>query len=361
MADSVSFEGILAAMLDRAPADMDKREGSILYDALAPTAYMLARQNQMIALLTDQLYPDTAQGMWLDRAVGNFGLVREAATQALRRIDLTDRAGQPLTVPEGTRFMADQLVFVTGQEIGPGSYEALCQQPGTQGNRAYGPLLPVDTVSQLGLATLAADPLVPARDEETDEQLRARFDSLIRQSPYGGNKADYVQKALQIEGVGAAVAFGAPQLEEPGHVGLVVGDENQRAATSQLLERVRQLFGSQGDGIAPVGHTVTVKTGQPVALTVAVQLQLAAGASAASVQAAVAAAVEESLAGVGFEDGTIFQARLVSAVLGAHPGIVDVPSLTINGQAKNLVLEKSFANFQLPGEVTLSISEVETA
>ena len=38
MYENVTYEEILKRMLDRVPSDVDKREGSIVYDALAPAA-----------------------------------------------------------------------------------------------------------------------------------------------------------------------------------------------------------------------------------------------------------------------------------------------------------------------------------
>ena len=38
MYENVTYEDILKRMLSRVSADLDKREGSILYDALAPAA-----------------------------------------------------------------------------------------------------------------------------------------------------------------------------------------------------------------------------------------------------------------------------------------------------------------------------------
>ena len=38
MYEDVTYEEILKRMLDRVPSDVDKREGSIVYDALAPAA-----------------------------------------------------------------------------------------------------------------------------------------------------------------------------------------------------------------------------------------------------------------------------------------------------------------------------------
>ena len=44
MANIKTFSQILADMLARVPNDLDKREGSIIYDALAPAAVELAEE-----------------------------------------------------------------------------------------------------------------------------------------------------------------------------------------------------------------------------------------------------------------------------------------------------------------------------
>ena len=67
----ISYNAILQRMLAQVPDDIDRREGSIIYDALAPTAYALAGQNFMLGYLTNLLFGDTATGEWLDRVVGD--------------------------------------------------------------------------------------------------------------------------------------------------------------------------------------------------------------------------------------------------------------------------------------------------
>ena len=43
MWEEMTYENILNDMLERIPNDIDKRPGSIIYDALAPCAYHLAQ------------------------------------------------------------------------------------------------------------------------------------------------------------------------------------------------------------------------------------------------------------------------------------------------------------------------------
>ncbi|HWP51048.1 MAG TPA: baseplate J/gp47 family protein, partial [Clostridia bacterium] len=149
---STDFNKIVDQMLLRVPDDVDKREGSIIYDALAPTALLLAEQKYMVKHLTSLLFGDTAEGEWLDRVVGDFGLTREAATYATRQIDCTDSGGAAFALAVGARFAINELTFALTEVISNGSYKALCEQAGTQGNCYSGAILPLDNISGLGAA-----------------------------------------------------------------------------------------------------------------------------------------------------------------------------------------------------------------
>ena len=50
------FNQILSRMLAAVPDDVDKREGSIIYDALAPAALMMAEQYFMLKQLADMFF-----------------------------------------------------------------------------------------------------------------------------------------------------------------------------------------------------------------------------------------------------------------------------------------------------------------
>lgn len=52
----------LDLMLDNVPDDVDEREGSIVYDAVAPAAMAMAQQSLAMANIIKQTYVKTAQG-----------------------------------------------------------------------------------------------------------------------------------------------------------------------------------------------------------------------------------------------------------------------------------------------------------
>lgn len=357
MADT-SYNTVLQRMLARVPDDVDKREGSIIYDALAPTAYALAGQNFMLGYLTDLLFGDTATGEWLDRVVGDFGLTREAATYATRQIDCIDSAEATFAVPIATRFAIQELTFKVTEEIEAGSYKAVCEQAGTQGNCYSGAILPLDNISGLGAAVLAAEPLIVARDDETDDALRARFYLSIRQTPFGGNKADYREKTLAIDGVGACVVFGAADGMGAGNVGLMIGDEAGNRASETLVAEVQALYGTAGDGLAPIGHAVTVATCADLTVNVSASLVLKSGSSMAVVQPLVEVAIADYIEAIAFDAGVVFYAKLVAEILGTHDAILDVGTVTLNGAAANVALEKTFANYQVPVVGAITVTEV---
>ena len=84
MYENVTYESILQRMLDRIPDDMDKREGSIIYDALAPAAVEL----QLMYIELDTILRDTFASTTTDRdcmvlRAAERGIVPGAASAAL--------------------------------------------------------------------------------------------------------------------------------------------------------------------------------------------------------------------------------------------------------------------------------------
>ena len=67
MYENVTFENIMERVLARIPSAMDKREGSVIYDAIAPAAIEL--QNIYIELDTvlNETFADTATLYYLKK------------------------------------------------------------------------------------------------------------------------------------------------------------------------------------------------------------------------------------------------------------------------------------------------------
>ena len=62
--DTYTFEFILERMLAEVPDSLDKREGSIIWDALAPAAAELAKMYIELKGILINTYPATAVGRY---------------------------------------------------------------------------------------------------------------------------------------------------------------------------------------------------------------------------------------------------------------------------------------------------------
>lgn len=359
MKEYPSYEEILSGVLSNIKEDIDKREGSLIYTAVAPVCAELAKAYMDIESLTKDLLPDEAEGDWLDRAVNQFGLQREQASNAQRKANILMEEGSE-EIPPGSRFGCNGLFYRLEERLSETEYRLICETAGTAGNRDFGTLLPVEYIKGLISAALS-EVLIPARDEEEDESLRSRFFQYVRETPFGGNIADYEQKTLGIEGVGAVKVFGADKLvslyPEGGHVGLVIGNEQERAASSQLIERVRKCYGENGNGLAPIGHTVHIETAKEIPVTVDISVKIKQGEEFALIKSKLEQAAKNYINGIGFFQDTVYLVKLTASLLSASEKVLDITEITVMQKAENFILSKEFLNYQIPVVGSITVTE----
>ncbi len=65
MFEDMTFENILSQMLENVKGDVDKREGSIIYDALAPVAMESAQMYADMDILLQECFADSASYYYL--------------------------------------------------------------------------------------------------------------------------------------------------------------------------------------------------------------------------------------------------------------------------------------------------------
>ena len=81
--ENITYESILQRMLDRVPNNMDKREGSIIYDALAPAAVELQLMYIEFDTILNETFADTAQRDYLVRRAAERGITPYEATNTI--------------------------------------------------------------------------------------------------------------------------------------------------------------------------------------------------------------------------------------------------------------------------------------
>lgn len=161
-----------------------------------------------IEYFAKQLSPLTATGVFLRAWATFFGLTANAASYAIRTLDITGTgtptidAGTVYTDEDGNEFTTDESLTLIA---GAGSVTITASEAGTAGNLGAGASLTLVTAIA-GVdseATISADDTdnVDAVDAETDEELRIRLLERLANPPQGGANHDYVAWAKEISGV----------------------------------------------------------------------------------------------------------------------------------------------------------------
>lgn len=364
---SKTYRALLESMLARTPDCLDKREGSMIQTALGAGAYALEEFYLELNQIQAGAFIQTAVGVDLDYLALLANVERYPASPSVRlgvfNLD---------TVPIGARFSTidggDSVNFVTTEHVGPGQYSLTCETPGSVGNRYTGPVLPITVIQGLTCASIT-DILVAGDDAESDEALRARVVSALREQPFGGNAADYKRVVLAIDGVGGVQVY--PTWNGGGTVKLSLIGSDWMPVSARLIETVQNAVDPPanqglGYGTAPIGAKVTVTTPEAVDINVSAKLTPALGCDAEQLLPMVRRAVEEYLlsvrqswavpesAGTPRYSCWVYLARVTAAILTVQ-GVINASGVTLNGTAADLPLTQTGEVQQVPvlGEVTL--------
>ncbi|ANB62102.1 baseplate J/gp47 family protein [Anoxybacteroides amylolyticum] len=331
MFENQTFEAILQRMLDRIPDDIDKQEGSVIYDALAPAAEELAQMYAELDVVLRLVFGETSTGEYLDKRAADFGVYRKQATPAVRKGVFTDGNNAPFNIPIGSRFRLNDMVYVAIEKITDGQFRMQAETSGSVGNQEFGNLLPIEPIEGLGTAILA-DVLIPGEDEESDDSLRKRFLQKVREPGTSGNAADYKRWATEVAGVGAAKV--TPLWNGPGTVKVIIVNTDMQPATNELVAQVQEYI----EQVRPIGASVTVVSATGKSINVSANVVLALGYTLQNVQDAFAVSLDEYFKEIAFSMTYVSYAKIGTLLLNT-PGVIDYSGLTLNGGAVNIALQ----------------------
>lgn len=388
MYEDVTYESILKRMLGRVPDKFDKREGSVIWDTHSPTAIELQILYIELDAILREAYGDTASREFLILRCKERGIYPHEATHAVLK-----GVFSPSTIDvTGQRFNVGDMNYIARGRIADGEYSVECETAGKAGNQFFGAMTPMEYIKGLQTAELT-EILIPGEDEEETENLRQRYFDSFEGKAFGGNVRDYIEKTNAIPGVGRtkvgqvwngdispaamipkesvemwynavrgtlagevgdwldSVFYAAKEkkLTTGGAVLLVIIDSEFGEASDVLVQAVQTAIdpeenAGEGDGLAPIGHVVSVKSASPVPVQIKTELTFEAGYGWNNLRAMA----EEAISGYLLElrkawaDTSYLVVRIsqVDTRLLSVPGVIDVKGTMINGSGDNLVLEE---------------------
>ena len=346
MYEEVTYEDIMDRMLERVPDEFDKREGSVIYDALAPAAVELMQMYIELDAILQVTFADTSMGEYLERRCGERGITRTPATQSILKGEFTPAS---IFIPIGTRFSCEDLDYEVVQKLDDGAYEMKCETEGAVGNTIFGQMIPVEYIEGLETAYLT-ELLIPGKDEESDDSLRDRYMKSFDTKAYGGNVDDYLNKTNGLPGVGSTKV--TPVWNGGGTVKLTILNSEFNKASSALVESVQTAIDptqdGSGIGIAPIGHIVTVETASEVAVNVSASITFEEGYSWTGQKTAIEEVVKGYLLEIRKEwanqSASVVRIAQIESRIMALKGVLDIANTKINDSESNLMLTK----YQIP-------------
>lgn len=394
MYENMTYEALLKRALARVPTGIDKREGSMVMNGVAPSMAEIAQLYIGLDFVFTATYLATAPREYLIKRAADRNMAPYPASAAVFRAEFN------IEVPEGTRFSCEDLNFVvTGpaiEEDPPGKWVAqrvTCETAGAAANSYSGTLIPIEYVNGLTHAELVSV-LIPGDDDEETEVFRKRVLDSFHSLAFGGNQADYVEKVTAMDGVKAvkvhpvwnsdiepaslipnetvqawyastiATLTGSAaqwltavytaalnkKLTVGGTVKLVLMASNNAAPTETLIDTVQTAVdptqnAGEGLGLAPIGHVVNVTGVTPESVNITLNLTYATGWNWDAVKSYVESVIDEyfeELAGTWASSDylTVRISQIESRILsGCAAMITDIGGTKINGKEENLVLD----------------------
>ena len=270
---------------------------------MAMRLYAAAAQVQALNIqaewVLDQSFPQTAQGIYLDRHAAMRGLRRLEAAKAVGtlRFSVERASAADLEVPAGSVCMTEEeirfqttarCVLKAGELFVDVPAEAL--EGGSACNVASGTVT-IMTACPVGI-TACTNPKAfsGGSDPESDESLRARVLESYQRLPNGANAAWYERSAVAHEGVAAAQAVG--RARGIGTVDVYIAAEKGQP-DSALLEEVRADLQEKRE----IAVDVQVLAPKAQTMNVAMEVAVKNGWTFAAVKAAVEQAVSSFFGG----------------------------------------------------------------
>lgn len=343
MFEDITEEQLLNRMLNRVDNKFDKREGSIIYDSIAPTA--LEHKNMYISIdeCLDEAFIDTMSLPYLKRKGDELGVKYKNASQAVVKLQTN------VDIRIGSQFTCNDLTFTTTQKLSDFVYLATCDTAGSDANLCMGDVIMTENHPNLTEAKII-EVSVEGEDDEETETYRNRLLANVDTEEFGGNKASYKAKVGSINGVGGVKVYSGREWNGGGTVKVVFTSSSFNVPSQTLIDQVQtavdpEVNAGEGVGIAPIGHIVTCVGANSLTVNIAADFTYEddsyhLNACIDNMRLAIDEYFLKLNQNWGDSTQVIVRVADVISVLMAVEGVLDVQNVKLNGSTDNLNADK---------------------
>lgn len=334
MFEHITPESIKAAILEQIGSGIDKREGSFVNDMIAPTAYELWKLYDTMNALVPMVYIDETSGEYIDKRCADFGIYRKPGQKATVTLKLDGTNGA--NVPKGTVFLTnDGIMFETDADVSILDSETYVTATAVEAGEVSN--VDADTISVqyksiIGVNAVTNDePATGGKEPESDVSLVERYYAYRRRPATSGNKYDYENWAMSVEGVGGAKAI--PLAYGEGTVGILIMGDDMEPVGADIINACAEYI----ESVRPIGASVYVESVQKLPIAVTATVTLASGYSMPGVQSEFETRLTAFCKSAAFKQYAISYNQITYMLMGID-GVQDFANLTLNGGTSNLTL-----------------------
>lgn len=346
-----TYNEILKSALDMVDDSIDKREGSLIYTALAPICAMLTQAYIALEGFYELGFIESACDKYLDMVAGQFGIFRAGGNACIKSAKATGDISGML----GKRFIKDDIVFECTGALLHDNIELTAETKGVLPNYITGEPTSMEFIDGLETMTIIKN-LTLGCNKESDDEFRIRALEFIKTPAFGGNISDYKTKVLSISGVNNTEIFTANILGG-GNVGIVIGGSYGMPLSEEVIKYVLETFQNNGEGLAPIGHNVMVKTTELKDVEIDIKITTSGEVPEEFIIAKVYDKVSDMIKKIPFNSKSLSISRIIGATLSVD-GTVDTLQVLINKLDSNLITSKTFENFQVLNITNINIEVV---
>lgn len=355
MYEEKTFENILNEMLEQV-TDVDTSEGSLMYEACSKIALTLEKTYADLSRLYDNLSITEMEEEFFEKFATDRGVNRTSAKPA----QVLCKFGQDIEI--GTRFNCGDYDYTVISIYDDSGYEyiAECDTAGTGPNTNVGDLEPIDYVEDWEGGVLTKI-LKYGTDIEDIEAYKQRFKELrYNIQSFAGNKAAYKEYIAKYNDIYGGVADCIPFRTTDGKtINVYAVDSEYKALNSDKVTSLQNYIDpitstGEGDGIAPIGHSVVATTPTNMNINVAIKVDLDTEYTWEGVKDSIKAKIEEYLLTLrklwSKNKKCIVRVSQIEYAVLSVQGVIDCASATVNGSAKNI--EIAYSKIPVMGELT---------
>lgn len=337
--ENMTYELILNRMMNRVTElypNIDNREGSMLFNAIASAAVELAIKYVELENVRNESSVATASREYILQGCKDVGMDISKFEASAG----THKVAFAVEVPIDSRWSCDIYNYVITEYVGVEEneyvYKAVCETVGTSPNNQTGDLTPITYMPDGVSNGRIVECLIEGENETPDDEIRQAYYAFVNSTETDGNIKQYERWCEEYDGIGKCKVF--PLWNGDNTVKVSILSVSNQVASEELIEEFQEYIDpgvtGMGDGKAPIGAFVTVTTATEVPINVSATITMKPGYTDTT---KIDSALTKYFADIAYDKSMVAYMNIGAVILNVE-GVETINNLKLNGGTSDISL-----------------------